>query len=900
MSLAVTTIPIALQPDRGREEIIVPEGLTIAEIVGLALPGIAGAPLDRIRVALVLGDGMEIVPRRMWRLARPHAGVRIVIRIMPGKDGLKSILSILVAVAATAITGFFAPAIASAFGTGALGSFVKGALTLGLTALGGLLINAILPPQAQEKSEKPTFAITGWKNQFVPDGPVPVPFGFHRYAPPFAAMSYLEVVGDLLYVRAVFEWGYAPVEISQLKLGETLLSKFDEVEVETRLGLPDDEPLTLYTQQVIEESIGAELQRVSERNDAGDVINETGPLTPISRFTATDTAYAIVILSFPAGLLEIDRKGKEKSQKVVFNRRYRAVGTEPWTSLANLSINGETKVGMYRSDRIDFPTRGQYEVEYTRETRSEDEGDSQHAYTSVWVVLQSFRPEYPFNFSKKVARTALRIKSTSQLNGTLDTFNGMVKRVALDWDADDEVWVARATQSPASAALFALRGPALYRPVPDEEIDLPAFADWHEFCAAKGLKYNRIHDFEGSFGETLAAIGAAGRAVVRHNGRKWTVVIDRPRDTPVDHVNPRNASGITVSPSYFEPPHALRVPFIDETNGFQAAERVVPWPGHVGSIDITEELKLPGNTDPAGIWREARRRQYEIMHRSVRYTATQAGTARTATTGDLVMASRDILRRAMHSARVKTVRGDLVEIDDIFTMEEGENYAVRFRVFDEEDTIGESVVRTIATAAGETQVLRLTGDGLKPATGDLIHFGPAAQDSWPLIIAGIERGRNGTSILSMLPAAEIIDTLTDAEEPPAWNGRVGSEIDALPTAPATPRIVGIDTGTTGTGDANGLTIRLTVGLGSAVSVASFAVQHRLAGETDWETPMTCSVSEASVDIDGYTFGDEVELQAWAVAYDGTPSVATAIVTVTIGSEDFMPPLGPEAYFLAIF
>ncbi|MER9047583.1 phage tail protein [Mesorhizobium sp. M0923] len=899
----VTAAPMAFQPDRARVELTLPEGMTIAEMVAMALPGAVDPVLARTRVALVKGDGMQIVPRALWHRARPHAGVHVVIRVIPGQTALRSVLTILVSVAAIAIAGFFFPAGATLLGSEVLAGVAKTALTVGLTALGGLLINALLPLPGPDKPEKSTFAIAGWQNQFTPDAPVPDVMGTHRYAPPFAAMSYIEVVGDFLYDRAVFVHGYGPLEISEEKLGDTLLTKYDEIEIETRYGYADDAPLSLYVNQVLEERVGADLERPFPKDDMGEQQHGVpSEAKPVSRFTAPDSKWAIAILSFPAGLIKIDDEdGDKQATTVELQRRFRLVGNPAWTDLPVLRITAKKAAGFYREDRIEFPVRGAYEIEYERLNDSEQMSSSgpQIISNCTWVVLQSWRPEYPFNFRKPVALSALRIKATAQLNGTLDNFNTLDKRIAPDWDAGSGTWVDRVTQNPASLALRALRGPALYRPVPDDQIDFPAFEDWHVFCAGKGLKYNRIHDFDSTLGQTRAAIGAAGRAAVRWNGRKWTVVIDRPRELVVDHVNPRNSSDFRWSPSYFEPPHALRVPFIDETNDYQQAERLVPWPGHIGPIDITEELKLPGKTDPVEIWRETRRRQYEIMNRAVDYSAVQQGTARTATSGDLVVASRDVLKRATHSARVKAVRGDHVETDGIFTMVDGQSYAIRFRQFDADDTIGTSVVRTITTVAGESAAVRLTGTGERPKPGDILHFGPAVLDSIPLIITGISRGKNNSSVLAMKAAAPIIDELTDAEEPPPWSGRVGSEIDVSLVPPAVPVFTGVDSGTIETGDANGLIVMITRGTSNAVPVVAFELQHRLAGALAWQPPLSCTPASGTIAVTGYVFGDTVEMQAWAVSVAGVDSGLTVIISVIIGADDFVTPVPANSFLLLV-
>lgn len=933
MSVPVTAIPLALEPDQGRVHVTLPAGLTIAELIEMVLPGLPDPVLDRVRVVLSTPAGSQVVPRDVWHLARPHEGVHVVIQILPGKDALRTVLTILVSIAASAISGFIAgPAVLGLTGTAF--NITRGLLTLGLTALGGLLINALLP-QETDKPERPTYAIAGWRNQLTPDAPVPVIFGKHRYAPPFAAYSYIEVVGDLIYDRAVFIWGYGPLAISDLRLGDTPLDKYDEVEVETRQGYPDDEPLTLYTQQAIEEKVGTDLERLYPRDDAGETDWDGTPeANPVSRLSASDVSHVINILSFPAGLIMIDKDGDKKTWTVEFKRRYRLFGSDTWTTLSNLRIKNKKQAGFFRADRIDFPARGRYEIEYERLTPSEYDGKEQIIQTCTWVVIQSFRPESPFNFAKPVAMTALRIKATSQLNGQLDSLNGIVQRIAPDWDADTETWVEGETRNPASGALFALRGPALYQARDDAEIDLAAFAEWHAFCKDKGLEYNRIHDFSGTLGETLAALGAAGRAAVRWDGQRWTVVIDRPRDLVVDHINPRNSSGLRWQSTYFEPPHALRVPFLDETNDYQQAERLVPWPPDfrittkalldadldhaagtraevtddgtaanntiyeksgaqgggswaVASMDVTEEFQLPGKTNPDEIWIETRRRQYELLNRAVSYQATQLGTARTATSGDLVMLSQDVLRRVVAAARVVAVRGDQVEIDEKWVMDEGASYAIRFRTFDADDTIGESVVRTVATVAGETSVVTLTGSGIAPEAGDIVHFGPADRDSIAAIVTTIERGKNNTSILSMLPAAPIIDDLTDAEVPPLWDGRVGAAVELPPSAttPVAPIFTGIVSGFFGTGNEDWLEVQLAPGSPDPVVVYSYELEHRLSGAGSWSGPEDIPVADGGVTLTTYHSGDDVELRARSVSTGGQYSPYGATVTVTVGNMD---------------
>ena len=148
-------------------------------------------------------------------------------------------------------------------------------------------------------------------------------------------------------------------------------------------------------------------------------------------------------------------------------------------------------------------------------------------------------------------------------------------------------------------------------------------------------------------------------------------------------------------------------------------------------MDVVERLELPGKTDPAEIYRETRRRMYEIEHRPEVYRLSLDSPIGVATRGDKVMASQDTLDRTQVAGRVRSASGRYIEIDEIVTMASGVNYVVRFRVFESRpahlppDTVGSSVVRPVVTHPGETSLLLLPSDGVLPKAGDLVLFGIA-------------------------------------------------------------------------------------------------------------------------------------------------------------------------------
>jgi hypothetical protein len=376
------------------------------------------------------------------------------------------------------------------------------------------------------------------------------------------------------------------------------------------------------------------------------------------------------------------------------------------------------------------------------------------------------------------------------------------------------------------------------------------------------------------------------------------VVIDRPQELVVDHLSPRNTYGFKVSRSYFQKPDGFRVKFLDATNDYKPAERLIPWPGHVGDIKLTEALELPGKTDPVEIFRESRRRMYEALHRPDIYQVSMDGPLSVATRGDRVAVSLDTIERTHVVGRVKSARGRLVELDEAVVMEAGQSYAIRFRIFeDAEDTVGSSLVRTVVTRPGETSLLLLVGDGALPQAGHLCHFGLAGSDSFSLVVSGIEAGQDMSCHLKLIDASPVIDQLTDALVIPTWSGRVGAEIDENLLTPATPRFSSISSGINGTDEAGQIVFLIEPGTGN-IPVASFRVQHRLQGAPDWHQ-MTFPAANGGGSIPGYATGNFVQVRSYAVSADGIESVPSPVILFKVGAQDGGIPPALNASMIAV-
>lgn len=873
-----------LDPGAQRISLEVPQGLTIAQIVAAALPNASEADLATARVALVTQGGSAIVLRGHWHRVRPRDGVRVVIRLIPGKDALRTVLMIVVSVAAVALGGVWGPSVAGWLGVAdAVGTALVSA---GVSILGNLLVNALVPPVKPDNDRATSYSIAGWKNKLDPNGAVPVVFGTMRYAPPFGAMPYTEIVGDDQYMRALFLVGEGEVNVTDMRIGETSLSEYDEVETEIRYGVAGELPVSIYPRQVVEEQTGVELTRPLPRDDAGKVISgEPAEETPVVRTTGADASACSVILAWPGGLIYFNDKGKKRPRTVRVRIEQRLVEAEEWQLVETLEITAAKAEGFYRQHTWTLPSRARWQVRLTMLTAETE--DSRIQQRTTWAALQTIRPEYPLDNHRPMALVALRVKATHQLSGPLDNFNCLISRICNDWDAATSSWQRRVGSNPASALREALQHPSNPKPVSDVGIDLEELAEFHAFCEAKGLTYNRVLDQTGTtFRDVLTEIAAAGRATPRHDGTKWGVVIDRPSADAliVDHVNPMNSWGFRWTRTYLNPPDAFVVTFPDADNDYKETQRTIPWPGHAGDIELTEELSLPGKVHAAEVWREARRRQLETVHRPDSYQATQEGAPRVATRGDNVMLSHYVLSRVQMVARVISVSGTLVALSNLVEMEDGTEYALRFRVFaNETDTVGTSVTRRVRAVAGETDVLILTEAGDPPGAGDIVHFGPVGVESYQQIVRNVEITEDQCSILRLVDAAPQIDQELETTEIPAWSSRVGEEIAANLLQPGAPRFAAVRSGLSGTETEGLITYLIAPGSG-AITTAGYQIEHRLDGAGDWAL-VTLPAANGGGQLDGYNTGDVVQLRALGRSFAGIDGPYSTVVTITVGAED---------------
>lgn len=750
----------------GRIECLVRAGLSITEILIETLTDRPGMVLRRDFVVHL--DG-HVIEEKNWSRVRVKAGATLTFtpRLQNG-NFLRTALSLLLVVAATAFAGPLGGALAAGLGiTGAIGISLAGALVAGGIMLAGTLaLNALFPTRPTEgaisNSSASLNSIQGAQNQANPFGPIPVVLGRHRQSPFYAAKPYTEVIGDDQYLRLLFCWGYGPIYVSDLQIGETSIAQFSDLEIEQRVGLPGEPPITLYPGEVNEQQLAIKLL-----NFEGWHI----------RTTSEETDEFSVDVAAPQGIYQVNTEtGDLDAWNVLVAVQYSVAGANNWIAAPNMNF-GRSTSAQRQGIRVVVP-RGQYDV---RVLKADTDANNDKIKDDVtWTALRSVKHAPPVTFPKPLCFTAMRIRATSQLSGVVDTLNGICEALVNTFDGFS--WYPnRATQCPSDLFRHVLQGPANARPEPDSRIDLGNIQAWWQYCIANGFKFNQVITQVGSVYDKLCDIAAAGRAVPTFNDGKWGVIWDRPNDSIVQHFTPRNSWGFQGQRSYAQQPHGWRVNFINEKNAFTADERIVYDDGYNASnATLFEGIQFPGVTDPELIWKHGRFQIAQARLRPEKISLSVGWEHLVCTRGDRVRVTHDVLLTGLASGRVKSLAGQVVTLDEVVIIEGGKTYGFQFRVPEDARSVQVSV--DPETPAGEYKSLTLLGDLSLVSAGALFGFGETDQESAVYRVQGISHQGDLIATLTLVDDAPEISR-ADQGAIPAYEPHVTIPPDPFTLAP---------------------------------------------------------------------------------------------------------------------
>lgn len=278
------------------------------------------------------------VDERYWSYTKPKEGMTVLLSILAKSGSLGQIFKQVVVTFSGQIGAALVPFVGA---------------VAGLIYIPKLLDKLIPPPgqgqgisgfSAEQFDSSQTFSITNQSNSQKQYGPVPRVYGRHRIFPLIAATPYTDIEADpvtqelVQYFYCIYDFGYGPLVIEDLKIGDTLLTEYSNVEVRlvdlnkpTSEGFWDDEvfeTFELYKGDVAQSNVAVNLNK--NEVDTGATPAEYQAVRNAAPNTNNKKQEIIVTFAFPQGLLGTLTDGSKTSRSVELRLEFAEVGTENW------------------------------------------------------------------------------------------------------------------------------------------------------------------------------------------------------------------------------------------------------------------------------------------------------------------------------------------------------------------------------------------------------------------------------------------------------------------------------------------------------------------------------------------------------------------------------------------
>ena len=835
-------------------------GETVADILEAVEPR-----KDLWASAHVYLNDIELKPE-YYHVVRPKPDVLLTIKAFPhGGDNsmLRTVAFIALAVAVSMIPG------GQTWGANLLRA--------GVYFAGTLAINALIPLKPQEldngSQESQALSVGAAKNRLTPFGNLPTLLGYYQITPPYAARPVSELRGEDQYVSMLFTLGFKPIEVDpeSIKIGNTFLSEYDEVEFELDTGgSADTGPITIYTDSAFEDVAGKIIPGGNEQGYA-------------QHSTAEDCSRVTYEIHFPGGLIKYENNdGKRRKRTVVVTVEYSdtPTGENGWKPVATHSIQAATSVLLRKGYAWKPPSSGKWHIRMRADVDNRD-GSGDVADGPVvsnkrfFQILRSYSDTPAINDPNgEISQVAIKIKATDQLNGYPDEVSMYCQSIV----PDGAGWTEGVSNNPASLTRYLLAGKPNARPVdPATDIDDASFTAFWDHCDTNNLKFNQIIDSNITIMDAIQNVCRAAYARPAEIDGIWKIIIDQPQTVHRQVFTPRNSWNLSGSKSYPQQISGFRIRFVDETDRrYTQDERIVYADGFSeNSPDLLfESLEAIGITNPDQIWKFGRRHLAIAQLQPETFTLNVDIEALVTIIGDLVLIQHDALKQGLGAARVLEITQSTVRLDSAVPGDGATRYAVQFRTSD-----GQISAYEVNTFAGNQDTLTFTVPspaGTYADVGDLAVFGEYQRVSQEALIKNIEPGANMSALLTCIPYSMGIytaDTGTIPPYDPLTTDPPGGNSPVIQSIQSDEFVMWRDSGGT-------LQPRMVVNLAfinERVNVQGIIVQFRIWSEdannaVDWTSLSILPGDAGKFTINGINELDKIELRTRFLFRDGTSGI----------------------------
>ena len=715
--------------------------------------------------------------------------------------------------------------------------------------------------------------ISGDRNRERPYEPVPIPVGKFRTAPAYAAQSYREVVGNDEYYRLLLCPGHGPVDISNIRIGDTPINNFLDVDVEVLDHHTNRNPITLYIDDVAELDISAEIK-------TGEGFTERESFIDADELTFN--------FLFPRGIVRYDDEA---------NRRQRTVQIEigifingSWQTQV-VSVRGNSPRPLRRSFSFILP-RGQYLTRVRKVSPAESPDDSKLIDTVEYTSLQTKRNGNPV-LMEQAALIAVKIRASEQLNGIIDNLTCETQAVVPNnwnsdwtWDRTNESWSAYLnkhtwvpSRNPADMYRWFLQHPTNFFAVKNERIDLDALLEWRQYCEDNNFFCDELIDTESTVLDNLNKIASAGRAKFSLADGRWSIVIDDIKDVVVQVFTPKNSWDFQTNRIFPEKVDGVKAEFVNPEADYTLDEVIFKDPTLSPSdrTDRFDSIELWGITNSTQAQKFARFAYWSTRLRRELYEFKTDIENIICTRGDRIRIQNDVILIGIISGRIKAIDNNILLIDERPDISPVKNYAIQIRKFD--GTQVQYNIVSILTVDNTTEIL--LEENAEVDVGDFYLIGERDRVALDCIIEEIRPEQDmSATITAVNYAPELFDL--DNESVPVFETGITIPAQTRRRAPKQPLVTSI------TRDFNAAKLYVTLDQpqGSDQDVVRYQLQYRSAsivegsGDTPlsdvgleelWETPINLDFAQKNAEIPDLRRGLEYEIRVRAIGENNRAS-----------------------------
>jgi hypothetical protein len=814
------SLPIVVTPEAfGRDafDLTVVEGLTVRAMLVEAVK--AGLPIEALNRTEIYVDGARLDRETaLDHVLAADQVVNVVVEPMGGGGGgRKDIGQILLTVAVIAVSAWVGGGAGGMITSKLLARAAAAAITLG----GQALIASLYAPDSKTTKANDRYALQSASNQYRQWGPMPLALGEVVTAPDLAAKTFTQSQGDDVWMYGVLGVHYGPCEVSEVKIGDTLVSTMGAGDFRMVQHLePGPRTFQLYPNDVDQLDLNEELKATPSS------------ATPLVRAASSDGSRFDLDFFLPAGLYFQKDDGRVLTAHASVAVRYRpidqtGVATGPWQSGPSWARTSATKDPIRVTHSVHLP-HGRYEFELTR--NRPDDGNDKRRDTIMVSAIKSVA------FRKPVADETLSIiefavRATAINQGGLAPITCRIKPKCSTWTGG--AWGPPvATSNPAALARWLLTGPAPAKPL------LPVQADarlrvWHQLCEQYDWKCHLYLTEARTQSEALAILERAGRAGVFWDGTQLAASPWVEKPIPAQVFTDDNLKDHRWEIVYPDPVHALRVEFQNIEKGGEPDELFVYNDGYgevadpangIKAASLIEALTLDGQATPNRAYRDGRWKLGQRRHQRRIDTWTADVEHLISHYGSRVRLAWN--RAGGGSARVRCRRwsedGSAVvglRLSAPVEMFAGVSYAVDLRT---KGGLYDGV--PIQTQPGVTREILFASarhPNLCPTAGDLIAFGEVEKVSEDVEIIAIEPGENLTAVLTGVRYVAPLLMAGETGPIPPLTSKLSGDRQANPPRPT---LLGV------TADAHAVRVSFDMPTWRGAPLSGFSVRWRAKGE----------------------------------------------------------------------